>query len=307
MKLLTGAALLAAIALSTTTGCSIYFGDDDDDDCDYGYDEYDPGPSIGYLDPVTGQCHYIGGGGGGGGGCGVRPLDQAEEAPGALPDEALCDTYCSGLDEPSCLATPGCRGGYLDFCTGSGGDCYPVPSFYTCWATAPSGPVQGGDCYLFDPWECSRHDDCLAVHGSYSGGGAGEADDSAGIQPPIGDFLYCAPEPTPTPTGSCYGDVYCDSLPPECPEGSLPGIANGCWTGECIPIELCERPPLICENITDEVTCVSRTDCAPIYVGVDCTCPDGSEPMGDPAESGCTCADWIFQSCTTGFDQVEPF
>jgi len=33
-----------------------------------------------------------------------------------------------------------------------------------CVGTAPSGPVNGTACAGLDAHECSRHDDCIAVH-----------------------------------------------------------------------------------------------------------------------------------------------
>lgn len=39
--------------------------------------------------------------------------------------------------------------------------------------------------------------------------------------------------------GRCSGPVICDMVPPHCPDGTTPGIANRCWTGECIPLEQC--------------------------------------------------------------------
>jgi hypothetical protein len=44
----------------------------------------------------------------------------------------------------------------------------------------------------------------------------------------------------------CSGVVACDSLPPACPEGSLPEVGpggGGCWTGACIPAEACDPVP----------------------------------------------------------------
>lgn len=59
--------------------------------------------------------------------------------------------------------------------------------------------------------------------------------------------MACEPPPPPpceapnadgTCGGLCDGPVYCDALPPECPEGQVPSIQNGCW-GECVPFEAC--------------------------------------------------------------------
>jgi hypothetical protein len=39
--------------------------------------------------------------------------------------------------------------------------------------------------------------------------------------------------------GQCYGSVTCTSPPPLCPASTTPGVANGCYTGYCIPIAAC--------------------------------------------------------------------
>jgi hypothetical protein len=58
----------------------------------------------------------------------------------------------------------------------------------------------------------------------------------------------------------CSGVVACDSLPPACPEGSLPEVGNGggggCWTGACIPVEACDPVPG-CEFCQDTEACVA--------------------------------------------------
>jgi hypothetical protein len=45
-----------------------------------------------------------------------------------------------------------------------------------------------------------------------------------------------------------------------------------------------------CEDLSTEPACIDRADCAPTYLGVDCTCD----------ANGCTCADWLFDTCETG-------
>lgn len=55
---------------------------------------------------------------------------------------------------------------------------------------------------------------------------------------PCGDFGTCV-----LWSVTCDGDVTCDSLPPECPENTVPGRANSCWTGYCIPQVHCDALP----------------------------------------------------------------
>jgi len=56
----------------------------------------------------------------------------------------------------------------------------------------------------------------------------------------------------------CSGLVACDSLPPACPEGTLPEVGpggNNCWTGACIPVEACDPLPG-CEYCGEGEACV---------------------------------------------------
>lgn len=39
--------------------------------------------------------------------------------------------------------------------------------------------------------------------------------------------------------GQCTGTLTCNSAPPTCPANTTAGIANGCWTGFCIPNAAC--------------------------------------------------------------------
>src|SRR5690606_6714992 len=126
-------------------------------------------------------------------------------------------------------------------------------------------PVQGGQCAGLDAWECSRHDDCVALHASNCGdpSNPGDPTDPNGdIACGISDFRECAAEPGADP-GQCYGQVLCDSLPPACPPDSIAGQQNGCWTGSCIPVSDCE--PMPCDMIADEQACVDRADCDALY------------------------------------------
>lgn len=38
-------------------------------------------------------------------------------------------------------------------------------------------------------------------------------------------------------------DVVCDALPPECPEGQVASVVDGCW-GACVPARLCDVLPV---------------------------------------------------------------
>ena len=302
------------------------------------YPPTEPVPLQEQRDPQTGLCEAFGGGEYGG--FSVCDDDQwggaeAEGAPAWNQGWAVCYQQCEGLDEATCLGTSACRAAYL------ADDVYQAreQSFYECWGTAPSGPIQGGDCAGLDAQECSMHDDCSAVHGVYDihgdeGGwttsiadfqscidedvmqgcyGDTECGDgfhcnadteclpspSCGGSNGVGDapcdtacYGFCVPDENPNP-GTCTGDLSCfDTLAPNCPIDTVPGILDGCWSGYCIPVDDCssvaECPAL------SESDCVLRSDCNALYEGVDCTC------IGE----ACTCADWLFESCEAGIDTL---
>lgn len=309
-------ALLLAFPFLTSAGCSLYSGDDDV--CAYPAEDESGAsrPGVGLRNPETGECEYFG--------TDDQPCDPecgpcpAYSEPVPEPSWGLCESQCTGLGEGTCLETSGCRGIYTEG---------PEDLLYlACWATDTSGPIQGGACEGLGAYECSRHDDCAAVHQTNCDFATDS--DAPGCEPTefqrcaeertycasdaeCGDGLrcnaaevclpapgceedggcepvcygYCVPDDQPDP-GSCYGDVECRALPPECPDDTTPGIDSGCWTGYCIPLDQCESQPA-CGQITEEPSCVARPDCSALYEGIDCTCD----------ESGCACAEWVFDRC----------
>ena len=232
-----------------------------------------------YRNPENGVCQDFGGGGGGGGGtCGDwGGTDEAEPADRAFLDWASCASQCEGLDEQNCLTTSACRGAYAISLGGLEGE----EEFYECWGTAPSGPIQGGGCEGLDAYTCSQHDDCSPVH--YMGEALGEENEFSIF---LGPFDHCITEPGANPDpGDCVGQIACDSLAPDCPVGTVPGILDSCWSGYCIPQAECQG--LASCNTLLEDQCVARDDCDGLYQGVDCTCVGES----------CTCASWDFEGC----------
>ena len=277
-------ALAAALLLSAASGCVFY---SDDDDCQYGGGVQTDGEGAAYYDPglrnpETGQCEFFGGGGGGG--CG-DPCTPCEDVPtgedrAPLPTWGYCESQCTGLGEAACVDTSGCRAIYTSSCIDQ--DCADVPVYVDCWSTDMQGPIQGGGCEGLDAFSCSLHDDCAAVHYSSCGGAADQADPAC----VAANFGYCTPEGQTGDPGNCYEPVTCDAAEPACPEGTTPGIKDGCYTGFCIPLDQCEDAPA-CATIADEASCIGRADCSPIYRGENCTCE----------ETVCTCETWIFESC----------
>lgn len=246
--------LVLALALS---GCSLYWGGDDnnnDDDC-----KYDGGgapiASPSYRDPTTGVCQSFN----------EYPCDcpcgQACECPAydvAIPDWGQCYTQCDALPEDQCLTTPGCHAAYDDEsreALGSDGDAWTYATvFMGCWATPFNSTQHASSCANLDAQSCSQYDNCSMVYSdSYYGSTT---------------FEQCIDETSTQPTdpGSCGGQILCNSAPPSCPANTTPGIANGCWTGYCIPNADC--------GTHDPGDCYGTVTCnvtAP-------SCPSGTKP-----------------------------
>ena len=269
---------VALTLLLATSGCILVNGDDD---CDYGGVRadgeagaavYDPG----IRNPATGECEYWGGGGGGGScdACGNCPDVPVEDDREPTPTWGTCESSCEGLDQATCEATSACRAIFVD----QGG-----LGFAACWPTDTTGPLQGGGCEGLDAFACSLHDDCSAVHDGLE---VAPGDGDPGLQQAIGSFASCIPEGGSTGPGSCEGTVTCDRVEPACPEGTTPGIAGGCYTGYCIPLEDCGPLPA-CGDAEGEASCIERADCTPIYEGVNCEC----------AADVCECDEWTYTHC----------
>jgi hypothetical protein len=162
--------------------------------------------------------------------CGGCPPSVKAAPTVALPTWGSCSSTCRGLDESSCGATTGCR-------IARDASCFFAPpgqacldDFAGCYSTdqirQPAGTCAGLDAY-----ECSQHDDCAAIY------------DAPHCNTPgcTTTFVACAPEHAIA--GSCTGGLSCAQKPPLCPSGTVAGIANGCWTGVCIPQAACLYPP----------------------------------------------------------------
>lgn len=234
-------ALLVATIAIAATGCDMYWGGhnggEDDVACP-------AAPAVSLRDPQNGACESLGDG------CRGIPF----------PDWATCSSACDALDEATCRDSSGCRTIYTGVVCPPTADCKQATTvtFLACWATAPSGPAEGGDCWNDDVQECSRHDDCATVYTSQ---------EVAGPLAQSLSFASCMPELRPLDPGTCDGQVLCRAAPPACPTGTVPGILNGCYSGYCIPDADC--------GPKDPGTCDAggvRCNLAPP------ACPTGTEP-----------------------------
>lgn len=318
-------AILAA-ALVPLTACNLYFSDDDPPQCDqWGGGSGGGGlaePAILLRNPQTGACEAFGsrgpdplpppcdgnecgpcyGSGSDGTGSGstgststdpdTTPSgpseDSAERAP--YPDWGSCESYCTGLDETTCLGTEACRGIYA---TG-----IDSTEFLECWSTG-GAPVFVQDCVGLDAYTCSQLDQCIAIH-EYSCDDGSEQDPSGGLVPPTctpGLFLSCGNEPVDV-TG-CYSNDECDpgsrcnaaevcNPPPsdfDCPPAGC-DVPTVCY-GVCVP----DLMPVDCSEVPSEAACIARQDCNAYYVGENCEC--------DTDPDSCVCSTWTYDSCDT--------
>lgn len=256
--LLLGSSLLLASSCHTEECDSVYSAEQDQD-------------LAAFRNPYNGTCEVFGGGGGEAG-CG--DYGGAKEPAPTVEAWGVCGSPCESLDEESCLSDPECRGIYSDGCPPDTlCDAPDDLNFWTCWPRS-GGPPTGDTCQGIDAYECARHTECIAVH----------SPSASGLP---GTFAFCDDEPAgPTPDpGSCVGEVICDEGPPNCPEDTIPGRLDGCWTGYCIPTADCTELPS-CDALA-EGECIERADCSPYYEGINCTC-DGDN---------CNCEQWIYDGC----------
>jgi len=106
--------------------------------------------------------------------------------------------------------------------------------------------------------------------------------------------------PGTDPSGSCAGEITCATDAPRCPEGQVPVILDGCYTGECRAITSCDATPA-CENLQHEADCLGRAaDCGAVYVGRNCRKPDGTACQA--GDTGCVCERFDFNVCEADGD-----
>ena len=204
------------IWIALLPGCVYFTNDGGRDDCpDFAQEEI----TALQRNPETLECGSYGSG-------------QCDPACGPCPLFApevswpACDGRCESLGETDCAAEPGCRV-ILDAECSVGLNC--LTNFIACYPIdgAPDASV---DCFTTDAWTCSRSAGCTAYH-SYTVCPAG---DNSCPRP----FEMCTAEGRLP--GRCWDQVACDAAAPDCPTGSTPGVANGCYSGACIPLDICE-------------------------------------------------------------------
>lgn len=301
--------LLSALATATLalalTGCELYFGPDyGDDDETYCCDEWgcywtsgescpDIGP--GWECTANDDCAA---------GCFCSDAGYCEEAGFCesavdCPPGFTCDwrDSCVPDTQTGCTSDSDCPD--MSFCDEDSGYCIPS---WECTTDAECGTGytcdSRGTCI---PTPCSSDADCEA--GCYCDSGecveTGLCGDNAAC--PAGmtcdlERYTCEPD-NGQDGGSCAGTITCATAEPSCATGQTPIIVDGCYSGACIAIDQCDvpPPPPSCEDVTTENACIARTDCMPVYTGVNCTGTNGQSCTANSA--GCTCESFSYYGC----------
>jgi predicted small lipoprotein YifL len=261
-------AILVAFLLAALAACG-----DGKDPCEFGTADEgaQPAPSD-YRNPETGACEARATSGGPGTEA-CREDDEAadyadREAP---PDWGTCEHACEAYAEDACLDAVGCRAIYRGACA-EDASCGPGAEgieFAACWPTAPASTTSTGDCGGLGALDCSRHDNCAAVHADADGAigafttctlealgcyGDGEcaldrhctAVDEC-LPPPGCDggddcLAVCWGMCEPGPRCDASG-VTCEDEPPACEGVEVPSVVDGCWSGICVDVGTCFDPP----------------------------------------------------------------
>jgi hypothetical protein len=158
--------------------------------------------------------------------CGPCP-EQTSLAP--IPSWGVCGSVCEGMDETSCAAAAECRV-VRDARCAIDGNC--ETDFIGCFPTDTFIDMTVPCLSIHDGWACSRNPTCSALHTRAS---CPSPFHPACVQP----FGLCVPEGTSP--GRCHDPIICAAPGPACPANTTPGVANGCFTGACIPLALCEN------------------------------------------------------------------
>lgn len=153
---------------------------------------------------------------------------------------------CEGLSESGCMAAyPSCVPVYDDACCPS---CNPMGGcadcvdyfFHHCDALDTAClPEEPGTCGFSPGWACAGGvPDCGAPGGSPTPCGAYPGCVEATCSPDVN----CPPDIQcrPVTGGTCQNQ--CDSVPPSCPEGTIAESDGFCYTGYCVPAEVCLAP-----------------------------------------------------------------
>jgi len=261
------------VALSTTVllaGCELYF------DGGGGEDHWNYCGSDGYHECTGNDCEWVspdcpaGSGSGSGGMGGFDCQTNTDCAAGCYCQNGVCE------EAGFCTTDADCGEGYV--CNEDRSSCEPGTGGCLYDNECPTGEYCSPDT-LTCTATCVCADDETAVSQGY-----GWCDETR---------QTCLPGQDPA--GTCAGEATCTDPIPSCPTGQVPTLIDGCWTGQCRDYAQCDITP-VCGHINDQTNCLSRAaDCTAVYIGLNCTKPDGSACMA--GDTNCTCTDFQFSSC----------
>lgn len=226
--------LVVASLVLTLSGCFILFdehgkGGGGDDCLVPATDEPQPGAlAAPQRNPFDLSCQSFGGTCDPA--CGPCPETGAALAP--LPSWGFCFSSCESHDEATCETDDRCRV-IKDARCAIDGTC--VTDFLGCVEIDQFVDVLVDCTLVTDAETCSRNPACT---GYYEPNGCSILQNG----PACGaSFAFCGPEGRGA--GRCFDQAACDRLPPACPAGTTPGVADGCFTDTCIPNAQCEPVP----------------------------------------------------------------
>jgi hypothetical protein len=165
-------------------------------------------------------------------------------------------------------------------------------------SSSDTGPAPAEECVTLA--DCVVVDDCCSCLVIHEDEAPPDCDIEACLQstcsalglPPVAACELGSCELAPVPCNPAF--VSCESLPPDCEDGFFPGVNpdSSCWTGTCVPAEVCDVVPA-CEDCPDGEACVQyvtqlgpQFHCSPVPESCD----------GDPS---CAC---MAEACVSPFD-----
>jgi hypothetical protein len=215
------------IALTGASGCLLYFDEHGEEPPDCAFDDVpaaDSAPAP-LRNPHQLTCESFGGGEPCDLACGPCPQTDSREALAPIPSWGVCFSTCEGVDEKTCEERSDCRVVRDARCAISG----MCPSFMGCFPT-DNFVDPATDCLRASDGEtCSRSAECTAFHRNEP------CPLDAECPRP---FALCMPEGSSP--GRCFDQAVCGAPQPACPAGTTAGVINGCFSGVCIPNDLCE-------------------------------------------------------------------
>ncbi|MEZ4293339.1 MAG: hypothetical protein R3B70_00055 [Polyangiaceae bacterium] len=124
---------------------------------------------------------------------------------------------------PSCNPDVGCA------------DCVSL-QFHHCQAASPD--CGATPCGFVPEWACAGKEPNCQID---PGGSPTPCATVAGCIPEYCNLnVDCDVDPVCAPIQANICIALCESIPPPCPEGTVAKTNGSCWTGTCVPAEVCE-------------------------------------------------------------------